>query len=501
MKTYKKIFNISHMNNDSFGVRSNIFKKTIHKDLDDLFVKRVVGMKLFNIVQKEFDKFFRSVLKSNKASDVYVKIEELKNSKYLKMTEHKYKQLMQHKGKFEDWKFNIGDIEYKLSDFTFDKKGKNYKISHSDLDYSNIEELDSEIYSLTKKYFLEIMQKYFKTYHKLYKNLISVTGEIDFSYSNAKCADKNNYTKPILEQNEDDEAYFDIETMRHPMIEKLCLDKFKPFDLTLNSEKIGLILSGINGTGKSSLMKTVGVLVTMAQAGYYVPCKSMKYGIFNKIMTRIVGNDNILTNSSSFQVEIKELRSILNRADKNSLVLVDELCRGTEHVGSVSLTTSVVQEFSEKIKNKFILTTHLHKIFEYVEDFDNVLIKHISIKEEGGKLIYDRELQDGNSPTSYGLMVAEMMGINPRVIANAQNITKKMLSKQSKVLSTKRSRYNANLYMQECEICKTTNELHTHHIREQNEADENGFFDDGSHKNHISNLQVLCRKCHEKHHH
>ena len=498
IKDYKKVFNISHMNNDSFGVKNNIFKKKIHIDLDELFVKRVVGMKLFDIVQQEFNKFFRKNLTSVRPKDVFVKIKELKNSKYLEMTEHKYKKLMEHKEALNEWSFQISEINYNLKDFILEKKAKNYKICHPDLDYSTIEELDVEIYNLTKKYFLETMETYFKKYHKLYKNLIKITGEIDFSFSNAKCADKNNYSKPIIEQKE--EAYFEIETMRHPLIEKLCIDKFKPFDLTLNSDKIGLILSGINGTGKSSLMKTVGILVTMAQAGYYVPCKKMKFGVFNKIMTRIVGNDNILTNSSSYQVEMKELRSILNRADKNSLILVDELCRGTEHTSSVSLTTATIQEFSLEIKNKFIITTHLHKIFSYIEDLDNVLIKHISIKEENGKLIYDRELKDGCSPTNYGLLVAKMMNIHPRVLARANKIRKDLLSLQSEVLSTKRSRYNKNLFMHACEVCETAENLHTHHIREQNEADENGFFDDGSHKNHISNLQVLCRDCHEEHH-
>ena len=250
----------------------------------------------------------------------------------------------------------------------------------------------------------------------------------------------------------------------------------------------------------SSLMKTVGVLVTMAQAGYYVPCKSMKYSVFNKIMTRIVGNDNILTNSSSFQVEIKELISILNRADKNTLVLIDELSRGTENISAVSLTVATIKEFSNEMKNKFIITTHLHKIFNYVGDLDNVSIKHISIKEENGILKYDRELKDGPSPTSYGLLVAKMMDIHPRVLAQAEKVRKDLLLLQSSVLSTKRSRYNKNLYMNECDVCKTTEELNTHHIREQNEADENGFFDDGSHKNHISNLTILCRKCHQDHH-
>lgn len=501
IKSYKKVFNVGHMNMDSFGVSKNIFKPGVHKDLDILFVKRNLGMNLFERVQQEFSNFCKSVFKSYKTKDVFVKIEELKNSKYLKMTESKYKKMIPFKNKFKDWKFIIGDVEYSLEDFVFEvkTKGKVYKICHKDLDYSNIEELDIEIYSLTKKYFLETMSNYFKTYHKIYQNLVKIVGEIDFAYSNAKCADINNYIRPEIE--EEKEAYFEIVNMRHPMIEKLCTDKFKPFDLTLNSEKIGLILSGINGTGKSSLMKTIGVLVTMAQAGYYVPCNSMKYSIFSKIMTRIVGNDNILTNSSSYQVEIKELISILNRADRNTLVLIDELCRGTEHISSVSLTVSTIMEFSREIRNKFIITTHLHKIFDFTKELDNVLIKHISIKEENNVLIYDRELKDGKSPTDYGLMVAKNMGVSERVMAQALKIAKMMMNEQSEILSTKQSRYNKNLFMTECEKCKTAKDLHTHHIIEQNEANENGFFKDGSHMNHISNLQVLCRKCHQDHHH
>ena len=501
MKIYKKNFNISNMNIYGFHPYKNIFKKGIYTDLDKLFKQKQDKIDIFQIVQKEYIKFFRENLKSFRKNTKYVSIKETGvkiKTKYLRITNGNYKKLQKKimKDKLKKYKISFENKTYFLSDFTYEKPTKNdIKISHPLLDYKKIEEVDIDIKKLTKKYFLEIMKKYSNTYQNIFNKIVDIVGKVDFTYSNAKCADKNNYIQPeIIDSNE---AFFDIKNMRHPMIEHLCNDIYKPFDLKLNDEKLGLILSGINGVGKSSYIKTAGIMITLAQMGYYVPCTKMKYSIFTQIMTRIIGNDNILTNSSSFQVEMKELRSILNRGNNKTLVLVDELCRGTEHNSSVGLTIGVIDEFSKYMKNRFIITTHLHKIFDYLDEYNNILIKHISIKKENGKLIYDRKLKNGPSPSDYGLLVAEAMNIEQRVIEKARKVRNKIDDKPSEFMITKKSRYNSSKIMYKCEKCGTNKNLHTDHIKQQCLANDKGFFPDGTHKNKKANLQVLCDKCHK----
>jgi DNA mismatch repair protein MutS len=487
------------MNIDLFYANKNIFKPGIYPDLDNLYNEKEGKMDVYEIVNNKFNEFFRNELKSKRKNDIYVKVEQTTKEKYLKMTETKKKLFDKHQSKLNNYSVNISNKTYLLSEFKLEKKTKSsFKITHNILKYQDVADIDTEIYSLTRKYFLEIMCEYETRYMKMYKNMTKIVAEIDFSYSNAKCAYNNKYIKPeIIEEKE---AFFDIENMRHPMIEKICSDIYKPFNLNLNSDKSGLVLSGLNRCGKSCLMKTVGVLMVLAQIGYYVPATKMVYSPFNKIMTRIVGNDNILTNSSSYQVEMIELRNILNRADVNTLVLVDELCRGTEQRSSVSLTVATIKEFSERLNNKFIMTTHLHRIFEFITDINNILIKHISIKEEDGKLIYDRELKDGPSPTNYGLMVAKAMGINIRVLSNAEKISNKLQNINADLITHKKSRYNSSKLVDCCELCGSTDKLETHHKREQKNADERGFFPDGTHMNVKSNLQILCDNCHKNHH-
>ena len=492
---YNKLFNVSYMNIDSYLSDKNIFSKGKYPDLDTLFENRKGCIDNYKVVQSKFKEFFRSVLKTYKEREDYVKIKTTKTLKYLKITEAKYKILKKHKDKLSNYKVIIGSKTIKLSDLKIVQKNSEYRIIDSSLDYKNIEEIDAEIYKLTKKYFHQTIKNYSLKYEKLYKHIVDIVGEVDFTYSNAKCSIKNNYVKPELIDS--DESFFEFKNMRHPMVEKITNDVYKPFDLKLDNEKIGLVLSGLNGTGKSICLKTAGIMITLAQMGYYVPATRMRYSIFRKIMTRILGNDNILTNSSSFQVEMSELRSITTRADKHTLVLVDELCRGTEHNSSVALTVATIQEFTEFLKNRFIITTHLHKIFDYISDINNILIKHISIKYEDGKLKYERELKDGPSPTNYGLLVAEAQKIPLRLISRAENIRKDLLNKQSSIFVTKKSKYNSKKIVDCCEICGSSKNLHTDHINPQKNADSKGFFSDGTHKNHIGNLQILCEKCHK----
>ncbi len=265
------------------------------------------------------------------------------------------------------------------------------------------------------------------------------------------------------------------------------------------------ILGNFIVTHNSVYLKSIGLNTILAQSGNFTAAKTFKYCPFHTILTRILGSDNIFTNSSSFQVEMNELRAILYRANERSLVLTDELCRGTEFTSATALVASAIMNLS-KLSSKFILTTHLHKLcdLEEIRELENVSIEHMKvIFDEDNKLIYDRKIERGKLENiSYGVHIADKLGLSeiPNFIMNAEMIRKKLMNKSAELLPTKKSVYNAKLYVNDCEICGKK-AIDTHHIKFQEDADDKGFFEDVAyHKNHIGNLVALCKKCHDEVH-
>jgi DNA mismatch repair ATPase MutS len=276
-------------------------------------------------------------------------------------------------------------------------------------------------------------------------------------------------------------------------------DKYYGFETDGNHK---YILGNFIVTHNSVFLKSIGLNVVLAQSGNFIAAKEFNYCPFHTILTRILGSDNIFTNSSSFQVEMQELRAILQRANNRSLVLTDELCRGTEYSSATSLVAASIIKLSE-LSSKFVLTTHLHKLchLEEITSLDNVSIEHMRVCfDEDNNLIYDRKIERGRLENiSYGVYIAEKLGLSeiPDFIMTAEKIRKKLMNKSSEVLPVKKSVYNAKLYVNDCEICKDK-AVDTHHIRFQEDADKKGFFDDVYyHKNHIGNLVALCKKCHD----
>jgi DNA mismatch repair protein MutS len=233
----------------------------------------------------------------------------------------------------------------------------------------------------------------------------------------------------------------------------------------------------------------------MAQAGMYVPCNKMKYGIYNNISSRILGNDDLSKGQSSFEVEMIELNHILRRSDNRSLVLGDEICRGTTTIDALSLVASSITELSKRNTN-FMYTTHLHKLkeLECVKNIENVGIYHIKVRIENGKVIYDRTLQPGNGNTMYGIEIARAMNMDEEFIKHAYSVRDILLNQESYILSQKPSKYNKDMYMGNCEICEEKGE-DTHHIGFQCMANDDGLID-YYHKNIEHNLVTLCKKCH-----
>jgi DNA mismatch repair protein MutS len=243
-------------------------------------------------------------------------------------------------------------------------------------------------------------------------------------------------------------------------------------------------------------MKAIGLNIILAQAGFFVSATSFKYSPYTQIFTRILNNDNIFRSQSSFAVEVQELKSIMNRADQNSLILGDELCSGTESISALSIITAGLHRLCSR-KCTFIFTSHLHQLttLEEIQSLQNLKIYHLKIQydKEKNELIYDRKLAEGSGPSIYGLQVCEAMGMDSEFISYAKTIQNKL--EKDDLLSSKQSQYNSDIFMSECQICSKKGDLETHHIKDQQFADDNHMIDH-HHMNIQHNLVPLCKECH-----
>jgi len=332
-------------------------------------------------------------------------------------------------------------------------------------------------------------------------------------YTKALIADKYNYCKPEIVLNESGKSFILAEDLRHCLIEKIQqTELYVANDIEIgsgddNGKLDGILLYGTNAVGKTSFIRALGISVVMAQAGLYVPASSYKFRPYKYIFTRILGNDNLFKGLSTFAVEMSELRTILRLSDKNSLVLGDELCSGTESISAVSIFVAGVQDLATK-GCSFIFATHLHEIIGYDEitSLHNVGMKHMSViyNKEQDCLIYNRKLQDGPGNNMYGLEVCKSLSLPQDFLENAHNIRMKYHPESAGVLEQKGSHFNAkHISGGICESCKVNPAIDVHHMIFQNEADDKGIIKKKGltfNKNNKANLLNLCEKCHDEIH-
>ena len=327
--------------------------------------------------------------------------------------------------------------------------------------------------------------------------------QIDLLQCKAYIADTYNYCKPsIIPSNK---SYLSFEAIRHPLIEHIQTDElYVANDLTIGcGEKMdGLLLFGTNAVGKTSFIKSIGIAVIMAQAGLFVPCKSFVYHPYTCIYTRILGNDNLFKGLSTFAVEMSELRSILNMADENSLVLGDELCSGTESDSALSIFTAGL-EILHSVQSTFLFATHFHEVIYYdeIKELDRIKFMHMEVfyNEETKELVYGRKLKVGAGESMYGLEVCKSLNLPEEFLERALNIRLKYKKEQQGILTQKSSHFNAKKIGGNCEICKINSSTEVHHLQHQSKADSRNFIET-FHKNHPANLIRICEQCHNKIH-
>lgn len=337
--------------------------------------------------------------------------------------------------------------------------------------------------------------------YTFFKKIDNLIAKIDCWCSFAKVANLNKYFKPTIEIQEN--SFVEFKDLRHPIIEKISNNKYITNDLILNkNSSSGMLLFGLNQVGKSSLVKAIALNVIMAQIGCFTACH-LKYFPFKKIITRLQGGDNMSGGESTFAIEMGELRTILRQADNRSLIVGDEIAHSSDITSANGITVAAVQCLSE-VNACFVFATHVHSVLKVPSLTqlipNSIVIKHLStIKNEDGTLIYNRKLQDGAGDPVYGVMVAESLGLPKNFISKAYSVVNFLKNENTKIISDNTSKYNSEIYMSQCAICSSMENLHSHHIEEQKDADSNGYIGT-MHKNLKSNIVVLCELCHSQHH-
>lgn len=372
----------------------------------------------------------------------------------------------------------------------------------------NVSSIKINLIDIVSKVYKNIVKKLQDFQHEI-TNINELITYFDLIYAKAFIADKYNYCKPELEKN--DKSFIEVKELRHCLIEKIQqTELYVANDLIIgkgNNELDGILLYGTNAVGKTSFIRALGISVVMAQAGLYVPASNYKYSPYKYIFTRILGNDNIFKGLSTFAVEMSELRTILRLANKNSLVLGDELCSGTESISAVSIFVSGIQTL-EKLGCSFLFATHLHEIIGYDEitSLHNVGMKHMSVKYdlERDTLIYDRKLKDGPGNNMYGLEVCKSLSLPEDFLENAHKIRMKYHAESGSILEQKGSHFNAkHIKGGICEKCLKYPAVDVHHLIFQNEANDKGIIKKKGltfNKNNTANLVNLCSKCHDEIH-
>jgi len=487
---------------------NNIIQKGVSKKLDDAIDKYELSLSHFNEIHKIFNGFFK-FHNINTGDTDFVKVHETeKSGSTLQITNKRctiLKTLLESAknqdipvNEYLNISFNIDDIKYVKAtgtnmEITFPLLSK---ICKDNLNYKMI------LNKLIGDTYLDVLTKLEDTYFTNIEDISSYIAKLDVLQSKAYTAKKNNYCKPVINTNLQKSGFI-AENIRHCLIEHIQQDElYVPNNISIGTEENsqdGVLLYGTNAVGKTSLIRSIGVSIIMAQTGMYVPCSSFIYKPYTAIYSRILGNDNIFKGLSTFAVEMSELRVILKMADENSLILGDELCSGTETESALSIFVAGLIEFNKR-ESSYIFATHFHEIVSYDEiiSLQKLTQMHMEVRydRELDSLVYDRKLKKGSGPRIYGLEVCKSLHLDEEFLEKAYEIRNKYYPETRGILSNKQSTYNAKKIRGICEMCKKNMGEEVHHLQHQEHANEDGFIN-SFHKNHKANLLTVCEECHD----
>jgi DNA mismatch repair protein MutS len=518
MKLYNDTFNIEEMSKYNMDtINNSFFKLGIAPKLDKIQKKIDACVYFMETVRNELEKFVDDptmVVRNVDNEGKKISIMCNKKDKYHLTVTTKRASILQNNIHGKEIIVGGQNINYKILTYKKLPKGGKTKIFF-DLftEKTNIMlALQEKISSKVRKLYLKTIKEWHDKYdEKLFKPLVAYIGFLDFIKSGAKVAKSFNYVKPEINE-EADKSHIRCKDLRHPIVERINSDcEYVPHDINLgkleddinlgkldsdkNDVPDGMLVFGLNSAGKTILMKSVGVNLIMAQMGYWVPATKFVYKPYESVYARITGNDNLFKGLSSYTLEMVELNAILTRSRKNTLVIGDEVCRGTEHMSGTAIVTATVLHLAN-IQSSFIFASHLHDVasMKRIKDLTNVKSFHLTADydEEKEEISFDRILKAGSGKQIYGLLVAKHILHDKDFVESADTILKELTNE-----SVKTSKYNTNVIMESCQICQEKEELDTHHINEQHKC-KDGFVIDKPHisKNAKNNLVVLCKTCH-----
>jgi DNA mismatch repair protein MutS len=392
---------------------------------------------------------------------------------------------------------------------------KDYKADHKCITSKVIEQCIADI-EASRVYVIQCLRSIFsniiaecakkRTCFNAVEHFVKV---LDFATSNAVVSKDYAYHRPRIVRNnvvpDDDNCSFAIaQELRHVIVERtlpyvknhVAIGKYP---VAYEPCSLVKLIYGNNNSGKTTFGKALGIVITMAQAGMRVPA-TLTLRPYKRIFTRLTGNDDLLRGESSFTLELKELKPIIEHADKNTLVLADELCRGTESGSGTAIVCETIVWLIKK-RVSLLTSTHMHHlpsidcIVQALKRPGDLKICHLATTTQDDEVIYDRELKPGPGDSSYGLEVARSIGLNRDFLEECHKIRNEVLGVAEKMVNPKTSRYSSSVYMDRCMSCHKNDAMETHHIQPQRDADANGIIN-GMHKNHVSNLIPLCKQCH-----
>jgi len=305
---------------------------------------------------------------------------------------------------------------------------------------------EGRISEIENRLFAELVQSIAVHLKEIQINAIIVS-ELDCLLSFSSIAKKNSYAKPNVNNGSD----LVITKGRHPVIEQQLEmgDPYIPNDVTLNRDKQQIMMiTGPNMSGKSALLRQTALIVLMAQIGSFIPAQAAEIGLVDKIFTRVGASDNISMGESTFMVEMNETASILNNLSDNSLILLDEIGRGTSTYDGVSIAWAIAEYLHEHpTKAKTLFATHYHELNEMTEQFTRVKNYNVSVKESGKNIIFIRTLKEGGSEHSFGIHVAKMAGMPKQIVNKAEKILKQLEALRGKESNTKAITEDADMQL------------------------------------------------------
>jgi DNA mismatch repair protein MutS len=507
------------------NIEHNIFVEGFDKKADELQSNVNLNENILNLIISELTRYLAGKASNRVDVDKFkYDIKTLgKYGKHIYINADLYKFLTTDKCINSDDKLIIKsgttnrEIAFKDLEYTFHKKGY-YVLKCGLIDYASrsltddIENLNSYI----KQLFINWQRDFFDNGKTIFESMVTFIGECDITQCCVYNANKYNHCRPQI-NNKAEKSFFRAQKIRHPLVEVINPNGYISNDLELGEscKQSGILLYGPNAAGKSTLSKAIGINIIMAQAGMYVPASEFEFKPYNYIFTRIKNNDNLHAGLSSFQVEMRELKVILDYCDENSIVLGDEILNSTNSLDATAIMSSALISLHNR-GCQFMFATHLHFLtqLDKVNELTRLRMYHMGIKQSvdnPGEIIYERKMRPGSGPKSYAILISKNMNLNSEFIDMAFSIRRDIeegrclrvsgtLEGESELIQWDSSKYNKEKIIDRCQVC-TAAAVDVHHINEQNCAGSiSGYITtdgDSFHKNRLNNLVSLCKSCHQ----